>query len=543
MNRKAGLTKISGPESTDDDAIRGNAATFARLLDLADVRAGTGRWASSVEWARVAASYAMTNPVGELRSHRLERIIDTVATSALAASPPRPKRRPDAERRVLHVVSEARSIGGLTRLAARWMRQDATSVSSVVVTLQSDVIDILADAAAGSGGTAVAFGLGDPLAQAERLRRMAEEADVVIGHLHPGDPVPALAFGAGYRGAPVALFNHSDHLFWLAPTHATLVVDFREVGSTLTRDARGYAETATHTLPLLIPQSEARRAVPVTRAELGFGPDDVVALSVARAVKFQDTPIEPHFGKILADALERNPALVFCAVGPGPQDAPWPGLLARFPGRIHLTGPLSDPQPYFGAADLYIDTFPFSSLTSLLEASAASLPALTFDGHRGLRRTLGIADFASSDESRPRDLASFHARLRELVDDPELRRSRGEAALRTFESLTPEEPWLEKLLALYARLARLREQGSTIGAPSGCAEHPELMAYSAAILAIEQRAPLLWSIQGCLERSDSEDRRALLPRVTVARALHKLAPQTDLTSRAVDRILLPRARA
>jgi glycosyltransferase involved in cell wall biosynthesis len=528
--------------STDDAAIRDNAGTFARLLGLAEARAATGRWVSSIEWARAAASYAMTNPAGVLRSHRLEQVVDAVAAQALAPSPPRGAAAPGGVRRVLHVVSEARSIGGLTRLAARWMRKDSSSVSSVVVTLQSNVVDFLADAAIGSGGAAVAFGLGDPIAQAARLRGLAEDADIVIGHLHPGDPVPALAFGAGYGGAPVALFNHSDHLFWLAPTHATLVVDFRDAGSTLTRDARGYADSAMHTLPLLVPQSEAQASEPIRRSDLGFGPDHVIALSVARAVKFQDTSIEPRFADILAGALEQNPRLVFCAVGPGPDDSPWPRLLARFPGRIHLAGPRSDPHAFFGAADLYIDTFPFSSLTSLLEASAASLPALTFNGHRGLRRALGIADFVSSDESRPQDLAAFYERLRELIRDPELRRARGEEAQRTFLAMTPEEPWLEKVEALYSRLGQLRDSGQTIGTTAPGAPHPELLSYSQAILAIEQRAPLLWSIRGLLERADARDRRALIPRFTAARILAKCAPRAMATPRMAHRILLPRAR-
>lgn len=520
-------------------AIRHNAAVFARLIRIAHARAAAGRHASAMEWCRAAASFATTNPTGELRSAAIERVADLVAAAALAASPDREPDPRDGPRRVLHVISEARDIGGLTRMAERWIARDAGSVSSVVVTLQPAVIDSLRAAAEASGGSATALGPGDPVAHARRLRRLGEQADIVVCHLHPGDPVPAVAFGAGYRGAPVAFFNHSDHLFWWAPTRATLIVDFRDVGAELTRRGRGYPPDAMHRLPLLVPEPAAAPASPAHVA--AFPPGSVTAVTVARAPKFQDTALRPRFSDLLSAALDDNPSLMFRAVGPLPTDAPWPALLRRHPGRIRVEGPVRDPRPFYDDADLYLDTFPFSSLTSLLEASAAGLPVVTLDGHRGLRRALGIADFAAADDDRPGTPDAHRARIAALVRDAGERRRAGERARALHASLVPDELWLDRAEELYARLRESARRGAHVGAHPAPAACDGLADHALAILAIEQRVPLHWMFGGGMPQFDRRDRVALAPRVLAARALWRAGRGGDATRRAIDRVLLPAA--
>lgn len=515
--------------------IRHNRAVFDRLTGLAERRAAEGRDRSAVEWARAAASFAATNATGRLRSAGLESVADRVAARALA---PSGERTVSETRRVVHVVSEARAIGGLSRLVERWIQRDSTSRSSVVVTLQDEVIAPLRAAAEASGGGAVAFGLGDVVTQAAELRALGDSADVVVCHVHPGDPVPAIAFGAGYRGAPVAYFNHSDHLFWWAPTHATYVVEFREAGRSLTVNGRGYEPAATYELPLLVPAAGQDGSPVDLRRSLGFGADAVVAVTVARESKFQDTSIEPTFSQILSAALDRTPTLAFCAVGPTPDDSPWPSLLRRYPGRVRVTGPVRDPRPYLHAADVYLDTYPFSSLTSMLEASEAGLPVLMYDGHTGFRRTLGIADFAPTAADRPTTLEAYVQRLHALATDPEARRLSGRQARDTYLALAPEGRWHQRMLDLYAALERRAQQGGRIGDSVPPPDDVRLEDYAEAIYAVEQRVPLLWMFGGGMPLFDDRDRAVMRPRVLTGRVLSKLAGRTPAGRRLTEQLLL-----
>ncbi|KAA9135538.1 glycosyltransferase family protein [Microbacterium caowuchunii] len=504
-----------------------NARIITGLVALAHRRAAGGRYLSALEWCRVAAAFAMTNATGRLRDDRLERVIDLVAANAL---PPSPSWRPSTEgRRVLHVLTEAATVGGLTRLAARWIRYDAQSISSVVVTRQSAVPEHLADAGRASGGTVDALGGLDAVSRAVRLRELAARADMVVCHLQPDDPIAATAFGAGYAGAPVAVYNHADHLFWIAPTSASLVVDFRRAGRELTHRGRGYLAEDTFLLPLLVPAPSPGRAREQTRTALGIGEDQILLVTVARAIKFQDTRIRPRFADLAATALEADPRIVVCAVGPHPEDAPWPELSARFPGRLRVTGPVADPQAFLDAGDVYLDPFPFSSLTSLLEASAAALPVLTLDAHGGLRRALGIADFVASPFDRPVSLDELDTRIAELAAYPHIRGVAGARARAHVESLAAETDWADLLEQLYQRMRTV--PGRTLTVAPAPDPDDALRDYGAALLAVEQQIPLLWTVSGALAELDRRDRAEWRVRVTAARIVQKASGPSSRVAR------------
>jgi hypothetical protein len=47
--------------------------------------------------------------------------------------------------------------------------------------------------------------------------------DLIMLHMHAQDVLPVYALSAGYYGPPVALFDHSDHTFWIGSS----IVDVR----------------------------------------------------------------------------------------------------------------------------------------------------------------------------------------------------------------------------------------------------------------------------------------------------------------------------
>lgn len=530
----------SGESEDGEREIRHNHSVFRRAIAIAEARLSAGRYQSALEWCRVASSHAMTNPIGPIRSDALEQAVDRVAKHMLQVStPPTPVR--NGRLRVLHVLTEAATIGGLTRFVQRWIARDADSVSSVVITRQPEVIASLAAAAESSGGCAVGLGrdLGDSIERGARLRRLAGGADVVVCHLHSDDVVAALAFGSGYQGAPVAIYNHADHLFWLAPTKASLIVEAREVGLALTLDGRGYSPTVIQMLPLLVPTLGSVTARDEARASLGFRAIDVVALTVARAVKYHDTPLHPRFSEIVVAALDDHPQLVICVVGPTQDAPPWPSLLQKYPERLRVTGPVADPAHYLSAADIYLDPFPFSSTTSLLEAAASSLPTLTLDAHRGLRRALGAADFVATEADRPKDFETYLGELATLIQDAELRLLRGSQARARYLAITPEEPWLDQLRVLYARLGELSRQPRSIDETPAPRPNRQLIDYALAVLAVEQRVPLLWTMSASFPRFDNRDRGSLRMRILIARIARKVATALGIEPWPTDSVLLP----
>ena len=76
--------------------------------------------------------------------------------------------------------------------------------------------------------------------------------DLIMLHIHPNDVLPVYALSAGYYGPPVALFDHSDHTFWIGSS----IVDVRLTLVRLRRCLRGLNQCTSyipslHRLPCL----------------------------------------------------------------------------------------------------------------------------------------------------------------------------------------------------------------------------------------------------------------------------------------------------
>jgi Glycosyl transferases group 1 len=505
------------------DILLANEAVFSRIEQIAAARAADRRVRSALAWARVAAGFAMTNPIGSLRRPRLELLLDEVAQESLRPSPgfwSGSGRRSLAatERRVLHVLSEASDIGGLTPMAERWIVRDVDSTSSVAVTRQARVARPLAQAALRSGGRTHSLGGLDILERANRLRVLGESSDFVVCHIQPDDPVAAVAFGRGYSGGAVIMLNHADHNFWLGAGPSAIIADLRPSGAELTARARRYPRSSIGYLPIPIPIAERRTLRTQAKAGLGVESTRVMLLTMARGLKYYATRLRPTFSDIIEKALNENPNVVLFAVGPETDEEPWPQLARRFGQRVRVPGRQPNPGPYLDAADVYLDTFPFSSITSLLEAATRGVPVLTLDTHEGLRRVLGAADALDDAANRGRSEEELLEMLGRLSRDENLRLARGAEAQRAVAKRYGRDSWLEHLGRLYSDAWRGHVN---VDQPVGPVDDAELRHYCEALLAVELKAPLLWTCRAGERDFDRRDRLSLKGRVFKERLRRK----------------------
>jgi len=208
---------------------------------------------------------------------------------------------------------------------------------------------------------------------------MAQPYDLVVLHIHPDDVVPTMAFSPHDRCPPILLVNHADHVFWVGVSIATLVMNLRSSGMRLATARRGVLENNSLIVPRplfgvqrLLPRAEAKR-------RLGLLKDDVVAVSVASASKF--APIGAHgFLDLVTPPIASHPKAFLLVAGPSENEA-WRCARLATAGRIRALGRLSEPSTVYQAADIYLDSYPFSSLTSLLEAGRLGAPLMTFRGY------------------------------------------------------------------------------------------------------------------------------------------------------------------
>ncbi len=428
-----------------------NYTLFNVLLTLAEQLLSSNNLTAAAAIAQIAAHHAFTSHSGLFASPRLERLLLALGCRIPASSRP----RSGSVRNVLHVLTYARYVGGDTRFVRRWIEQDTNHRHSVIVTRQSDLKgpESLAEAVSNAGGTlrTLRAPVSRPLEQALELRDLAQEMDAVALHLFPDDIVPVLAFAPNDSSRPTIFVNHSDHTFWVGSSIAHLIIHLRSQSHQFLAERRGLdpAQAAIIPIPLLshtqsLPVEQAKRA-------LGYGPDTVLLLTIASSYKY--TPFDSvSFLELVVPVLQRNPQAVLLAVGPKPTDA-WRSASLQTQGRVVALGPRWDTELLYAAADVYLDSFPFSSITSLLEAGIHGTPLLAYCPPNPEPWLLGPgAPGLESIIKQAVDSESYRKLLNYLICDPGYRRHTGQRSQERIFSLHTGDNWISALNAVYQQL-------------------------------------------------------------------------------------------
>ena len=227
--------------------------------------ADEARGESLLTWISMLVSFCWFNPPGYYADARPENILfemgedlDRLAPAHSSDNIPalvHSDRTTQRRRKIMHVASQVYLVGGHSRVIGSWIELDTNSIHSLFVINQEDHTfpAWLSRAVSDSGGTVMTPNPDlDSLAKAQCLRQAAKEnADLVILHHHPNDPIPALAL-ASESCPPVAIFNHADHVFWLGSSIADLVIDFRSNSQAESKRARFAIESLLLPLPIRI---------------------------------------------------------------------------------------------------------------------------------------------------------------------------------------------------------------------------------------------------------------------------------------------------
>ena len=423
------------------------------LIDRAQSYLRHGHLDSAATYAQIAAQFAWMNHTGLFVSAELETILREIsALCETAATYRRPKDEPD---RVLHVMTQAYQTGGHTRAVRCWIAQDVGRHHQVCITRQGTKPppnDLAAQLETPGDLVRLDVRRGLLLRRAAALRLLAANSDIVLLHTHPYDAVPLLAFGGAVTtGPPVIYVNHADHVFWLGVGAGNLVLNMRDSGERLATTRRGVdpGRSAVLSWPLMsggrdVGREEAKR-------RLGLDPNRVLIVTAADGSKYRPLT-RPSFVDLVLPVLERHESAVLLAAGPLPEGE-WLQASDRTGGRIRALGRLADVTPLHLAADIYLDSFPFSSGTSLLEAGSFGTPTITYRGHPASCAVLG-ADSPSLAEHLlcPSDPEMLREVLGQAITDRRWRVELGERTQRAISDRHTGPGWRTAAADVY-RLA------------------------------------------------------------------------------------------
>lgn len=413
------------------------------------------RYAQAALAAQIAANHAVSWHAGVFAHPELERLLRRLGEAALPFTAPAGE-PPDLSRgmAVLHVATELGAIGGHMRMIARWVQHDSGNIHSLALTRQNAPIpDKARDAITATRGRVHQLNLarGGLLDWARALQALMAKADLVVLHAHNMDTIPMLAL-AGMKNRPrTVLLNHADHSFWLGVDFVDQVIHTRRSGLRLSSERRGVAAERSLLLPLCLEPQTRLGSRQEAKRQLGLPPDCVLLLTVARALKFR--PIGGvSFADRLVPVLEANPNTRLIAVGPG-GELDWCAAQAKVPGRIQAVRQTPDTDIYLEAADIYVDSFPFASITSLFEAGLIGLPLVTRNPFGEGCEVMG-ADSPGLDPVilRARDIEDFHGILTRLIRDGRLRDEIGERTKAQIAAVNTGEGWKRELAKMYRQV-------------------------------------------------------------------------------------------
>jgi glycosyltransferase involved in cell wall biosynthesis len=443
---------------------------YQSLLRRARSEFEHGAYEPALRWIQMTARYAANAHTGRYVDGALENMLLDLGER----QPVLPVQRTASDRlRVLHVATRALPTGGHTRLLARWITHDDESTHHLIVTDQTDaeIPRFVRDAVSGAGGELLAIG-GEQsrLARAAAVRAAAQRlAGVCVLHAHQFDPVPVIALAAAAL-PPVITVNHSDHQFWLGASVTDVIVHLRTFAELLTE--RRLARAAVR-IPIPLRPSEARVSRDEARRQLGLGGDDVMLLTIGTAPKLKPNEWQDYWVTV-REILDRNPAAHLFLVGVD-EKAARRRLGANGMTRVHAVGFQPDPSIYLAAADIYLEGYPYGSLTAVLDAAAQGVcPVLQY-------APTVQADVSDSPgltrASRPtRDRAEYVDYVTQLIADRDLRRRLGDIARGDTRAAHMGQGWKDLVHRVYADAIAAGHQPRRLpeDVPS-LAENPDLL--------------------------------------------------------------------
>lgn len=445
-------------DSKSADPILWSFAEFDAHVRRAEKFHAEGRFAAASLVAAVAAGVAAHRHCGLFASPRLERVLTSIGRSLAAEETAQnvgATGRPI--RSVLHIATQLAPVGGLTRMISRWVTADTARVNSLALTQHRGPIpDHTREAFAASGGRIYELNHspGSKLEWALELRRLARQFDAVVLHFHCEDVIPIIAFADPETLPPIILLNHADHIFWLGPSISQGVVSLREAAADIAVTRRGVEARRSIIMPTIVDPVVRLQTRDEAKRALGMDLDTVLIVSVARGVKYR-TKDGVTYADRHARVLAENPRAKLLVVGVGdPED--WEPVKKTYPGRLETIPEIKDPRPYFEAADIYVDSYPFPSSTSMMEAGSYGLPLLTLSdipnearifaiNHVGVDGTVLVAGTQ----------AEYEAKLTRLIRDEDFRLASAEAVRDTVERLNTPPGWLGFLERVYERAEEL----------------------------------------------------------------------------------------
>lgn len=343
------------------------------LVDYIEILYQKGAFEQAISLVTDLAYLESKEYVGYLSSVRLEELLYKMGATLFPKA--RYHKKNESKRKVLHIGTEFYDVGGHTKVALDWVKNDTGSESELLVIHQQQKVDLPKEIPTHylSGKTI--------LERAAELRQFVEEQyyDVIVLHQHMEDVVTTLALWdmKAKSNSLILFYNHSNFRFSLGNIIAHKRINICEGDVVISKKYRYPLEEAVlpfvlgDTLPSALPAQE----IAAHKADLAIGKDQTVFFSIGSSYKY--TPFEgQNFFEEWNDFLFTQPSAVLVLVGCDEIDFEKYCPNARKVTNFLLLGRVVNPIKYYQIADYIVDIYPLQTGLGTLNGLYYNLPPI-----------------------------------------------------------------------------------------------------------------------------------------------------------------------
>ncbi len=455
--------------------LQSNSFLYETLLQRAQMLARRGHRSTLAFIERVAEIAYLYHP-GRFADGALENIPFRLGSEHCGSQPlQRTDLLPLDSRgsRTLHVASTLYSVGGHSRVLAKWVELDLSSSHAIVLTRQRGPVPEFVGRILESRGAALTqLRAEDPIeVRASQLRSLSNGFDRVILHTHPDDAVPVLAY-AQPGGCPVAMFNHAHFSFSLGSSVSDVIINTLPYYKSISERHRFARRTALLRVPAgLVPLKHGSIDKRAAKTALGLSPQKPVGMTVALEQYFR--PMQGYeFFRTLQTLMGLLPDLQFLVVGVSEESRIVPAELKRS-DRLHLLGPVEDPLPFYRAADVFLESFPMPSLGAVIESVAygEAFPVPVYGSVENIVR-MNLNPVLSY-EFRPQTEEEYLSYICRLLNEQSDTRDKAAALRRKIVEY--DEKFGDEFPRLYSQIDGLNHEPREIPTTQCCMEEDNLI--------------------------------------------------------------------
>jgi hypothetical protein len=196
--------------------------------------------------------------------------------------------------------------------------------------------------------------------------------DYVILHIHPNDVIPNIAYGM-FKHNNILFINHADHVFWIGKKIFKNCVNIRPLGLQISKDLRSINNNIL--APIILDITDANFIKPFRSYlsnKITFGS----MTSVYKIIPDENK----NFIQDIYFLLEKFPNSIFKLIGVEEKDLIKFGYDKNYNPRLMLFGQIEHPKEILETIDIYLEGYPYNSLTALFDAVVCgACPVLMYD--------------------------------------------------------------------------------------------------------------------------------------------------------------------